>query len=146
MNKGINCFYPKSKGFLRMLMLCIVACLSFSQARADYYYRVKLADNNGIIHQIGGNDWSAWIHVNLGSGIINALNKLIGGEIQEQEKENDGRLKNRVMMYLDEFGTIPKIEGAEMMFSASRSRRVSIVAIMLSSTTVKVEVHVTHFC
>ena len=36
------------------------------------------------------------------------------------------------MMYLDEFGTIPKIEGAEMMFSASRSRRVSIVAIIQS--------------
>ena len=36
------------------------------------------------------------------------------------------------MMYLDEPGTIPKIEGAEMMFSASSSRRVSIVAIIQS--------------
>ena len=36
------------------------------------------------------------------------------------------------MMYLDEMGTIPKIESAEMMFSASRSRRVSIVAIIQS--------------
>jgi type IV secretion system protein VirD4 len=36
------------------------------------------------------------------------------------------------MMYLDEIGTIPKIESAEMMFSASRSRRVSIVAIIQS--------------
>lgn len=35
-------------------------------------------------------------------------------------------------MYLDEFGTIPKIESAEMMFSASRSRRMSIVAIIQS--------------
>lgn len=53
-------------------------------------------------------------------------------EILAVADENDGRLKNRVMMYLDEFGTIPKIDGAEMMFSASRSRRVSIVAIIQS--------------
>ena len=53
-------------------------------------------------------------------------------EILAVADENNGRLKNRVMMYLDEFGTIPKIEGAEMMFSASRSRRVSIVAIIQS--------------
>ena len=53
-------------------------------------------------------------------------------EILAVADEHDGRLPNRVMMYLDEFGTIPKIEGAEMMFSASRSRRVSIVAIIQS--------------
>ena len=46
--------------------------------------------------------------------------------------EQGGRLKNRVMMYLDEIGTIPKIESAEMMFSASRSRRISIAAIIQS--------------
>ena len=53
-------------------------------------------------------------------------------EILAVADENNGKLKNRVMMFLDEFGTIPKIEGAEMMFSASRSRRVSIVAIIQS--------------
>ena len=36
------------------------------------------------------------------------------------------------MMYMDEFGTIPKINDAEVMFSASRSRRCSIVAIIQS--------------
>ncbi len=46
--------------------------------------------------------------------------------------EHGGRLPNRVMMYLDEIGTIPKIESIEMMFSASRSRRISIVAIIQS--------------
>ncbi|EGD45809.1 TRAG family protein [Ruminiclostridium papyrosolvens DSM 2782] len=46
--------------------------------------------------------------------------------------EAGGRLKNRVMFFLDEIGTIPKIESAEMMFSASRSRRMSIVAIIQS--------------
>ena len=53
-------------------------------------------------------------------------------EILAVADEMGGQLKNRVMMYLDEFGTIPKIESAEMMFSASRSRRVSIVAIIQS--------------
>lgn len=46
--------------------------------------------------------------------------------------ENGGKLDNRVMLYADEFGTFPKIEGAEAMFSASRSRRISIVAIIQS--------------
>lgn len=53
-------------------------------------------------------------------------------EILAVADEQGGALKNRVMMYLDEFGTIPRIEGAEMIFSASRSRRVSIVAIIQS--------------
>lgn len=46
--------------------------------------------------------------------------------------EMGGKLPNRVMMFLDEFGTLPKIESAEMMFSASRSRKISIVAIIQS--------------
>ena len=53
-------------------------------------------------------------------------------EILVVADENGGKLKNRVMMYLDEFGTLPRIESAEMMFSASRSRRVSIAAIIQS--------------
>lgn len=53
-------------------------------------------------------------------------------EILSVADENSGQLKNRVMMYLDEFGTLPKIESAEMMFSASRSRKVSIVPIIQS--------------
>ena len=46
--------------------------------------------------------------------------------------ESDGKLKNRVIFYLDEIGTIPKIESLEMMFSAGRSRRISIIAIIQS--------------
>lgn len=53
-------------------------------------------------------------------------------EILSVADENGGKLNNRVMMYLDEMGTIPKIESAEMMFSASRSRKISIVAIIQS--------------
>ncbi len=46
--------------------------------------------------------------------------------------ENGGKLKNKVIMYLDEFGTLPPIQSVEMMFSASRSRGISIVAIIQS--------------
>ncbi|MFQ8953461.1 MAG: type IV secretory system conjugative DNA transfer family protein, partial [Oscillospiraceae bacterium] len=44
-------------------------------------------------------------------------------EILAVADENDGKLKNRCVFFCDEFGTLPKIESAEMMFSASRSRR-----------------------
>ncbi len=53
-------------------------------------------------------------------------------EILAVADEHGGKLPNRLMMYLDEFGTIPKISDAEVMFSASRSRRCSIVAIIQS--------------
>lgn len=46
--------------------------------------------------------------------------------------EFQGKLPNRVMFFLDEFGTLPAIQSAEMMFSASRSRRISFVPIIQS--------------
>ena len=46
--------------------------------------------------------------------------------------EHGGRLPNRVMIFADEIGTIPKIESMEMMFSAGRSRRISMVPIIQS--------------
>ena len=64
--------------------------------------------------------------------LISLIVQQLYREILSVADETDGRLKNRVMMYLDEIGTIPKIESAEMMFSASRSRRCSIVAIIQS--------------
>jgi len=53
-------------------------------------------------------------------------------EILAVADENGGKLKNRCVFYCDEFGTLPKIESAEMMFSASRSRRLQIVPIIQS--------------
>lgn len=53
-------------------------------------------------------------------------------EILAVADENGGKLKNRCVFFADEFGTIPKIESAEMMFSASRSRRLSIVPVIQS--------------
>ena len=46
--------------------------------------------------------------------------------------ENGGRLRNRVIFFCDEFGTFPKIESAEMMFSAARSRGLMLVPVIQS--------------
>ncbi len=64
--------------------------------------------------------------------IISLIVQQLYREILSVADEHGGKLPNRIMMFLDEIGTIPKIESAEMMFSASRSRRVSIVAIIQS--------------
>lgn len=53
-------------------------------------------------------------------------------EILAVADENGGKLKNRCIFFCDEWGTLPKIESAEMMFSASRSRRLQIVPIIQS--------------
>lgn len=53
-------------------------------------------------------------------------------EILAVADENGGKLKNRCVFFCDEFGTLPKIESAEMMFSASRSRWLQIVPIIQS--------------
>ena len=64
--------------------------------------------------------------------MVSLLIQQLYREILAVADENKGKLKNRVVFYCDEFGTLPKIESAEMMFSASRSRRVSIVPIIQS--------------
>lgn len=53
-------------------------------------------------------------------------------EILAVADEHGGKLQNRCVFFCDEFGTLPKIESAEMMFSASRSRRLQIVPIIQS--------------
>lgn len=53
-------------------------------------------------------------------------------EILAVADENGGKLKKRCVFFADEFGTLPKIESAEMMFSAARSRRLQIVPIIQS--------------
>jgi len=55
-------------------------------------------------------------------------------EILSVADDNGGKLPNRVMFYLDEIGTIPPIESLELMFSASRSRRLTMVPILQSIT------------
>lgn len=64
--------------------------------------------------------------------LISLIIEQLYREILMVADETDGRLKNRVMMFLDEYGTLPKINSAEMMFSASRSRRVTLVPLIQS--------------
>ena len=55
-------------------------------------------------------------------------------EILTVADENGGKLKNRVVFYCDELGSCPPIQSLELMFSASRSRRVTLVPIVQSIT------------
>lgn len=64
--------------------------------------------------------------------IVSLIIQQLYREILMVADEMGGSLKDRIMFYLEELGTIPKIESAEMMFSASRSRRLSILAIIQS--------------
>ncbi len=98
MKKVMKTFTFGSKGFMRILLLCMIACFSLTQARADYYYKVKLQDKktNAIkTFKVGGNansEWSDWIFVSKGSDLQNALSKLVG-ETHKQEININGNLQ-----------------------------------------------------
>lgn len=64
--------------------------------------------------------------------IISLIIQQLYREVLMVADENNGHLDNRVIFYWDEFGTIPKIESAEMMFSAGRSRKISIIPMIQS--------------
>ena len=53
-------------------------------------------------------------------------------EILVVADEHGGKLKKRAVFYCDELGTIPPIESLELIFSASRSRRLMMVPIIQS--------------
>ena len=53
-------------------------------------------------------------------------------EILSVADDNGGKLSNRVVFYCDELGTIPPIESLQLIFSASRSRRLLMVPIIQS--------------
>lgn len=64
--------------------------------------------------------------------LISLIIEQLYREILVVADETGGKLNNRVMMFLDEYGTLPKINSAEMMFSASRSRGVTLVPMIQS--------------
>lgn len=66
--------------------------------------------------------------------IVSLLLQNLYREILAVADENGGKLKNRVVFYCDELGTIPPIQSLELMFSASRSRRLMLVPIVQSIT------------
>lgn len=59
-----------------------------------------------------------------------------GGKVPKTKYDRNGNENGyrgktgRVMFFLDEFGTLPKIDSAEMMFSAARSRNIFFVPIV----------------
>lgn len=66
--------------------------------------------------------------------IVSLLLQNLYREILAVADENGGQLRNRVVFFCDELGTIPPIESLELMFSASRSRRLMLVPIVQSIT------------
>ncbi len=66
--------------------------------------------------------------------IVSLLLQNLYREILAVADENGGKLKNRVVFFCDELGTIPPIQSLELMFSASRSRRLMLVPIVQSIT------------
>ncbi len=64
--------------------------------------------------------------------MVSLLLQQLYREILTVADENSGALRDRVMFYMDEFGTLPPISSVEMMYSASRSRRLSLVSIIQS--------------
>lgn len=66
--------------------------------------------------------------------IVSLLLQNLYREILAVADENGGQLRNRVVFFCDELGTIPPIQSLELMFSASRSRRLMLVPIVQSIT------------
>lgn len=64
--------------------------------------------------------------------LISLIIQRLYREILTIADENGGKLKNRVVFFCDELGTLPPIQSLEIMLSASRSRRLSIVPIIQS--------------
>ena len=64
--------------------------------------------------------------------MVSLLIQQLYREILTVADEYGGSLNNRVMFYCDEFGSLPPISSAEVMYSASRSRKLSIVSIIQS--------------
>ena len=66
--------------------------------------------------------------------IVSLILQNLYREILAVADEQGGQLRNRVVFYCDELGTIPPIQSLELMFSASRSRRLMMVPIVQSIT------------
>jgi type IV secretion system protein VirD4 len=64
--------------------------------------------------------------------LVSLVIQQLAREILSVADELGGRLNSRVMFYCEEMGTLPAIASAEMLFSAARSRMLSIIAIVQS--------------
>jgi type IV secretion system protein VirD4 len=64
--------------------------------------------------------------------MVSLLIQQLYREILSVADEMGGKLKNRVVFFMDEIGTIPPIQSLELMFSASRSRSLLLVPVVQS--------------
>lgn len=69
--------------------------------------------------------------------MVSLLIQQLYREILVVADEQGGRLENRVVFYCDELGTLPAIDSLELIFSASRSRRLTMVPIIQSFAQLK---------
>lgn len=142
-----------SKGFMRILLLCMIACFSLTQARADYYYKVKLQDkktNEIKKFTVGGNtnsEWSDWIFVSKGDELINALSKLVGETHSEQEKDNNGNLKfkyndgkNEIYLSEADLSSMNKNDNGNYIYKVGETDYV-LDPVMKYSATLGVTIH-----
>lgn len=60
------------------------------------------------------------------------ITQLYNEAITIANQKGTNKLDQRVLFFIDEFGTIPKLPGVEQMFSAGRSRNVFLVPILQS--------------
>lgn len=107
MKKVMKTFTFGSKGFMRILLLCMMTCFSLLQARANYYYKVTLrelvyetTDDGKTTVKDGTNELTTdWIFseddksLTDGLGWKNSLTRLVG--YVEIIKDKDGNETSR---------------------------------------------------
>lgn len=153
MKKVMKTFTFGSKEFMRILLLCMIACFSLTQARADYYYKVKLQnkETNAIkTFKVGENansEWSDWIFVSKGDELINALSKLVGETHSEQEKDNNGNLKfkyndgkNEIYLSEADLSSMNKNDNGNYIYKVGETDYV-LDPVMKYSATLGVTIH-----
>ena len=69
--------------------------------------------------------------------IVSLVIQQINAELTAMADRLGGSLPKKVLCFYDELGTIPKIEGLDAIFTASRSRNMSIVGILQGTSQLK---------
>lgn len=69
--------------------------------------------------------------------IVSLVIQQINAELTAMADRLGGSLPKKVLCFYDELGTIPKIEGLDAIFTASRSRNMSIVGILQGTLSLK---------
>lgn len=139
-NHGMGFWSPFSKASAYHFTDSTVQVLNTRKNDGSVLYEMELYDSEPSISEQNKEvtDMNEWDRLHRQAQrykeafMISLIIQQLYREILAVADENGGQLKNRCVFFCDEFGTLPKIESAEMMFSASRSRRLQIVPIIQS--------------